>query len=65
MDVTLAEAVEPDNTAIGRAVRETDRMVIRSMMEAVKDPAFNQALNLILLDNTKPKGRKTAHCTCR
>ena len=37
-------------------------MVIRSMMEAVKDPAFNQALNLILLDNTKPKGQKTAHC---
>ena len=62
MDVTLAKAVEPDNTALGRAVRETDRMVIRSMMEAVKDPAFNQALNSILLDTSKPRGRKTAHC---
>ena len=39
MDVTLAEAVEPGNSALGRNVRETDRMVIRSMMEAVKDPA--------------------------
>ena len=61
MDVTLAEAIEPETTALGRSIRETDRMVIRSMMEAVKDPVFNQALNSIL-DTTKPRGRKTAHC---
>ena len=62
MDVTLAEAVEPDNTALGRSVRETDHMVICSMMEAVKDPAFNHVLNSILLDTTKPCRHKTAHC---
>ena len=43
--VVTPTAVEPDTTALGRSVQETDRMVIRSMMEAVKDPAFNQALN--------------------
>ena len=62
MDVTLLEAIEPDNTALGRSVRETDCMVTRSMMEGIKDPAFNQVLNSILLDTTKPRGRKTAHC---
>ena len=41
MDVTLTEVVEPDNTSIGRAACETDCMVACSMMEAIKDPAFN------------------------
>jgi hypothetical protein len=61
MDVTFAEAVESELTALGRNIRNSDRLTCNAIMAAIKDPAFNQAMNEVYRDPTKEAGRRVAH----
>ena len=61
MDITLAEAVELADTPLGRNIRNTDRLTCNAIMAAVKDPAFNQAMNEVYRDPANPTGRRAAH----
>ena len=60
MDITFAGAVELGDTPLGRNIRNTDRLTCNAIMAAVKDPAFNQAMNEVYRDPANVTGRKAA-----